>query len=253
MPKSVGPGPQLITPNPTTNPNPNTNPKPNPNPFLDTIDKFVFVMPKSVGPGPQLITPNPDHSNNLLLERMRERVKPIIEKELKPFYKSKIRQEIFFPDRLGLGLVCNPNTNPNINTNPNLNPNPNSNPNSSPNINTNTSINNNINTNINPNPRKLVQFDSGKLQTLSKLLSKLKGGGHKCLIFTQMSKMLDILEVRFRVSMLYVKIRISRNPSSNPYTNPNPNTNPNTNTNPKVFLNLHAHTYVRLDGSTGTY
>lgn len=60
--------------------------------------------------------------------------------------------------------------------------------------------------------RKLVQFDSGKLQTLSVLLRERKQGGHKCLIFTQMSKMLDILE---------------------------------------VFLNLHAHTYVRLDGSTG--
>lgn len=60
--------------------------------------------------------------------------------------------------------------------------------------------------------RKLVQFDSGKLQTLNVLLRNLKKGGHKCLIFTQMSKMLDILE---------------------------------------VFLNLHAYTYVRLDGSTG--
>ena len=62
--------------------------------------------------------------------------------------------------------------------------------------------------------RKLVQFDSGKLQSLSRLLHEKKSGGHKCLIFTQMSKMLDILE---------------------------------------VFLNLHAHTYVRLDGSTSTY
>jgi SNF2 family DNA or RNA helicase len=60
--------------------------------------------------------------------------------------------------------------------------------------------------------RKLVQFDSGKLSTLSVLLRGLKRGGHKCLIFTQMSKMLDILE---------------------------------------VFLNLNCHTYVRLDGSTG--
>jgi E1A-binding protein p400 len=59
--------------------------------------------------------------------------------------------------------------------------------------------------------RKLVQFDSGKLQALYTLLDRLKKGGHKCLIFTQMSKMLDILE---------------------------------------IFLNLHAHTYVRLDGST---
>ncbi|KAJ1430441.1 SNF2 family N-terminal domain-containing protein [Ochromonadaceae sp. CCMP2298] len=60
--------------------------------------------------------------------------------------------------------------------------------------------------------RKLVQFDSGKLQALAKLLQRLKQGGHKCLIFTQMSKMLDILE---------------------------------------IFLNLNNHTFVRLDGSTG--
>ncbi len=59
--------------------------------------------------------------------------------------------------------------------------------------------------------RKLVQFDSGKLQTLAVLLLKLKKEGHKCLIFTQMSKMLDIFE---------------------------------------IFLNLHDFTYLRLDGST---
>ncbi len=60
--------------------------------------------------------------------------------------------------------------------------------------------------------RSLVRYDGGKLQTLNVLLSQLKQGGHKVLIFTQMSKMLDILE---------------------------------------VFLNAAGHTYVRLDGSTG--
>ena len=59
--------------------------------------------------------------------------------------------------------------------------------------------------------RKLVQFDAGKLQTLADLLRELKRGGHRALIFTQMSKMLDILE---------------------------------------TFLNLNGHTYLRLDGST---
>ena len=49
------------------------------------------------------------------------------------------------------------------------------------------------------------------MQELAALLSRLKAGGHKALIFTQMTRMLDILE---------------------------------------AFLNLHAHTYVRLDGST---
>ncbi|CAB9516050.1 PHOTOPERIOD-INDEPENDENT EARLY FLOWERING 1 [Seminavis robusta] len=60
--------------------------------------------------------------------------------------------------------------------------------------------------------KKLVQFDAGKLQTLAELLHDLKRGSHRVLIFTQMSKMLDILE---------------------------------------AFLNLNGHTYVRLDGSTG--
>jgi len=59
--------------------------------------------------------------------------------------------------------------------------------------------------------RWLVQYDCGKLQVLARLLHKLKRGGHKVLIFTQMTKMLDVME---------------------------------------VFLNLHSHTYVRLDGST---
>lgn len=49
------------------------------------------------------------------------------------------------------------------------------------------------------------------LQELAALLRTLKAGGHKALIFTQMTKMLDILE---------------------------------------NFLNLHGYAYVRLDGST---
>ena len=60
--------------------------------------------------------------------------------------------------------------------------------------------------------KKLIQFDAGKLQKLSVLLRDLKHGGHRALIFTQMSKMLDTLE---------------------------------------AFLNLNGHTYLRLDGSTG--
>ncbi|CAH0514584.1 unnamed protein product [Peronospora belbahrii] len=59
--------------------------------------------------------------------------------------------------------------------------------------------------------KALVQFDCGKLQKLAVLLRTLKRGGHRCLIFTQMSSMLNILE---------------------------------------VFLNLHGHTYFRLDGAT---
>lgn len=57
----------------------------------------------------------------------------------------------------------------------------------------------------------LIQYDCGKLQQLDLLLRKLKREGHRCIIFTQMSSMLDIFE---------------------------------------SFLNYHGHTYLRLDGTT---
>ncbi|MQL86426.1 hypothetical protein Taro_018949 [Colocasia esculenta] len=59
--------------------------------------------------------------------------------------------------------------------------------------------------------RRLIQFDCGKLQKLAILLRRLKSEGHRALIFTQMTKMLDILE---------------------------------------AFINLYGYTYLRLDGST---
>lgn len=59
--------------------------------------------------------------------------------------------------------------------------------------------------------RRLIQFDCGKLQELAVLLRRLKLEGHRALIFTQMTKMLDILE---------------------------------------AFINLYGYTYMRLDGST---
>ncbi len=59
--------------------------------------------------------------------------------------------------------------------------------------------------------KRLIQYDCGKLQELSVLLRHLKAGGHKALIFTQMTRMLDILE---------------------------------------IFLNIYGYTYLRLDGAT---
>lgn len=59
--------------------------------------------------------------------------------------------------------------------------------------------------------RRLIQFDCGKLQELALLLRRLKLEGHRALIFTQMTKMLDVLE---------------------------------------AFINLYGYTYMRLDGST---
>ncbi|KAL2612977.1 hypothetical protein R1flu_024669 [Riccia fluitans] len=59
--------------------------------------------------------------------------------------------------------------------------------------------------------RRLLQFDCGKLQELAILLRRLKSEGHRALIFTQMTRMLDVLE---------------------------------------SFINLYGYTYMRLDGST---
>jgi helicase SWR1 len=59
--------------------------------------------------------------------------------------------------------------------------------------------------------KRLLQYDCGKLQRLASLLRDLQAGGHRALIFTQMTKVLDILE---------------------------------------QFLNIHGHRYLRLDGAT---
>ncbi|PSK75335.1 hypothetical protein CJJ07_004902 [Candidozyma auris] len=59
--------------------------------------------------------------------------------------------------------------------------------------------------------KQLLQYDCGKLQKLAALLQDLIPKGHRALIFTQMTKVLDILE---------------------------------------QFLNIHGHRYMRLDGAT---
>ena len=59
--------------------------------------------------------------------------------------------------------------------------------------------------------KRLLQYDCGKLQKLDGLLRRLQTGGHRALIFTQMTRVLDILE---------------------------------------QFMNIHGHRYLRLDGAT---
>ncbi|KAJ3521724.1 hypothetical protein NM688_g8978 [Phlebia brevispora] len=61
-----------------------------------------------------------------------------------------------------------------------------------------------------PDP-SLLQYDCGKLQQLDRLLRERKAGGHRILIFTQMTRILDILE---------------------------------------IFLNFRGYLYLRLDGAT---
>lgn len=59
--------------------------------------------------------------------------------------------------------------------------------------------------------KSLLQYDCGKLQKLAQLMQQLTSEGHRALIFTQMTKVLDILE---------------------------------------QFLNIHGYRYMRLDGAT---
>ncbi|EPB65326.1 helicase protein [Ancylostoma ceylanicum] len=59
---------------------------------------------------------------------------------------------------------------------------------------------------------RLIEYDCGKLQALARLLRRLYVNKHRCLIFTQMSRMLDVLQ---------------------------------------AFLSYHGYQYFRLDGTTG--
>ncbi|KAK6029511.1 SNF2 family protein [Ostertagia ostertagi] len=59
---------------------------------------------------------------------------------------------------------------------------------------------------------RLIEYDCGKLQALARLLRRLYALKHRCLIFTQMSRMLDVLQ---------------------------------------AFLSYHGYQYFRLDGTTG--
>lgn len=61
-----------------------------------------------------------------------------------------------------------------------------------------------------PDP-SLLQYDCGKLQVLTRLLREKKAKGSRVLIFTQMTRILDVLE---------------------------------------IFLNFHGYLYLRLDGAT---
>jgi len=59
--------------------------------------------------------------------------------------------------------------------------------------------------------KRLLQYDCGKLQVMDQMFHKFRAEGHRVLLFTQMSKVLDVIE---------------------------------------EFLSFHGFTYVRLDGST---
>ncbi|KAJ3166165.1 swr1 complex component [Irineochytrium annulatum] len=75
----------------------------------------------------------------------------------------------------------------------------------------------------------LLRYDCGKLQKLDMLLRNLKAGGHRALIFTQMTKMLGMLLKLFKRRANVRNSDIL-----------------------ELFLNIHGYLYFRLDGSTKT-
>lgn len=50
-------------------------------------------------------------------------------------------------------------------------------------------------------------MESGKLHTLDVLLSRLKSQGHRVLIYSQMTRMIDLLEVPTRSNTRFTFIR----------------------------------------------
>ena len=51
-----------------------------------------------------------------------------------------------------------------------------------------------------------VVFDSDKMRKLDKLLFKLKRNGHRVLLYSQMTTMLDLLEVRILVPHTVLRV-----------------------------------------------
>lgn len=83
---------------------------------------------------------------------------------------------------------------------------------------------------INITDKESLVTDSGKLSVLDSLLKRLKEGGHRVLIYSQMTKMIDLLEVS-TINVIMIKII-------------------------RIYVTLQEymwhrhHKYMRLDGSS---
>ena len=59
-----------------------------------------------------------------------------------------------------------------------------------------------------------VVFDSDKMRKLDKLLFKLKRNGHRVLLYSQMTTMLDLLEVRILVPPTVLRVELEIPPAN---------------------------------------
>ena len=58
--------------------------------------------------------------------------------------------------------------------------------------------------------KEMLVADGGKLSVLDRLLSRLKAEDHRVLIYSQMTRMIDILEVGIMLSFYYIAVFQSR-------------------------------------------
>lgn len=66
--------------------------------------------------------------------------------------------------------------------------------------------------------KEMLVTDAGKLTILDGLLTKLKSDNHRVLIYSQMTKMIDILEVGLKAMMLHFHWTLLSIVSPNPDT-----------------------------------
>lgn len=60
-----------------------------------------------------------------------------------------------------------------------------------------------------PDKETLIS-DAGKLSVLDSLLTRLKAEGHRVLIYSQMTKMIDLLEVCFIISPIFIPTTVQQ-------------------------------------------
>lgn len=134
------------------------------------LERYVCLIPRARAPAIQLYVSRPDASAELAELETRRALSAAFWPAFTPIWTSYIRTQLYFPDKVRPApahLLC---------------------------LYTSLACTCVSACALTP-PQRLIQFDCGKLQQLDLLLRELRSGGHRALIFTQMSRMLDVLEI----------------------------------------------------------
>ena len=84
-----------------------------------------------------------------------------------------------------------------------------------------------VHTPFHPTDKEVMISDSSKMVVLDRLLAKLKAGGHRVLIYSQMTRMIDILEVGVVWGGAMMSYEVTQE-----------------------YMQYRHHRYIRLDGSS---